>query len=116
MAYKNRAGWKPGKWLVIDEESGLTRYNTEVRTDYRGLYVTHRYADEEQPQDFVKPLDDPKPLPFTRTPNRDFEVCDARQVIFVGDSTVLTQTHGPANHLFDVGIGEAQVENTFLIR
>jgi len=115
MPFKRRRGWRSGKWLIIDEESGVTRYNDEIRTDWRGIYVTKEYADSEHPQDFVKPLDDPKAINTINPPNRDFDICQTTNVLFVPNTTVPAKQNA-ASHLFDVGIGEAQIGRTFLVR
>lgn len=99
MPIRNR--WKKKDWLVVDEESGITRYASQVRTDWTGLYVDKRYADDEQPQDFVRPLDDPRPVPFTSLPDRNFSV---HNVIpqYVGNTNVLTNLQFAAAHLYEV--------------
>lgn len=114
-----RNGWKSGDWLVIDEESGMTRYASEVRRDWKGLYVTKAYADDEQPQDFIKPLSDPRPLPFYAMPFTEFDLANFVP-IFIGETTLLTPRvtpdAGAAFHLYDPGIGEMEVDYSFFVR
>lgn len=93
-----RNGWRKGSYLIIDSESGMTRYNDQVKEDWMGEYVTTRYADYEQPQDFVRPLDDPRPIPFSNPSDQDF-VVDVSASPTVGNTSVATKD-GPASHLF----------------
>lgn len=93
-----RNGWKKGQFIIVDSESGMTRYSGQVKKDYTGEMVTKRYADYEQPQDFIKPSDDPSPIPFSNPGLSDFTV-DALLPDYVGNTSVLTPS-GPANHLF----------------
>ena len=93
-----RNRWKKGRYLIIDAESGMTRYSDEVVQDYTGVYVTKRYADYEQPQDFVKAEKDPRPIPYANPGVSDFEV-NTSAPAFVGNTTVPTKT-GAASHLF----------------
>lgn len=94
-----RNRWNKGEFLIIDAESGMTRYSSEVVKDYTGTMVTKRYADYEQPQDFVRAADDPRPIPFANPGLQDFDVEDCLPV-YVGNTSVSTP-FGPANHLFD---------------
>jgi hypothetical protein len=114
-----RSGWKSGDWLVIDQESGVTKYASQVAKDWKGLYVTKEWADEEQPQDFVKPLDDPIPLPFYSPPNTTFDVCNYLPV-YIGLTNIPTPRTGPnagaAAHLYDLGIGEMVIGCSFFVR
>lgn len=112
-----RNSWKSGDWLIIDEESGVTRYASEVRKDFRGLYVTKTYADDEQPQDFIKALDDPRPVPYSNQPDRDWDIC-VMLPPSIGETHVPTPK-GPADHLFVYGIGEMIIGDTcpeFVVR
>jgi len=93
-----RNGWKKGQFLIIDSESGMTRYSNQVKEDYTGEMITRRYADYEQPQDFIRPVNDPKPIPFANPGVSDFEVSMCLPE-FVGETSIPTP-FGPANHLF----------------
>ena len=93
-----RNGWKKGEFLIIDSESGMTRYSDEVMRDYTGEMVTKRYADFEQPQDFVRPSKDPRPIPFANPGLQSFQV-SASAPSFVGNTSVPTK-YGVATHLF----------------
>lgn len=93
-----RNGWRKGQFLIIDSESGMTRYSGQVKKDYTGEMVTKRYTDCEQPQDFIKPSDDPRPIPFSNPGLQSFQV-SASAALYVGNTSVLTK-FGPASHLF----------------
>lgn len=109
-----RSGYKKGDWLVIDEESGVTTYASRTRKDFAGNIVRKRWADAEQPQDFIKAKSDPYPLPFYTAGNPSFTIGNFVPV-FVGDTTVRTMP-GPANHLFQPGIGTMQIGYNFFVR
>lgn len=93
-----RNRWRKGTWLIIDSESGMTRSSDKVKKDYAGLMVTKRYADYEQPQDFIKAERDPMPIPFSLSGVTDFTV-DVSASGVVGNTSVPAKT-GPATHLF----------------
>lgn len=93
-----RNGWRKGQFLIIDSESGMTRYSGQVKKDYTGEMVTKRYTDCEQPQDFIKPSDDPRPIPFSNPGLQSFDVSTCLPE-FVGMTNVFTP-FGAANHLF----------------
>lgn len=110
-----RNKWKFGDWLVKDEESGITRYASEIKVDYRGQFVTKRYADYEHPQDFISALNDPQPVPFTNTRSTEFEVCNTRDLT-IGETGIPAPGNGPADHLFGPkGIGEAEIGCDFIV-
>ncbi len=100
MSIGCRNRWKKGEFLIIDSESGMTRYSGQVKKDYTGERVTKRWADYEQPQDFIRPNDDPRPVPFANPGLSDFQVGNCLP-IDVGATTRPTP-FGPANHLFTV--------------
>lgn len=114
MSYGRRNRWKKGDWLVVDQESGITTYASKVKEDWQGLYVRKRYADPEQPQDFVRPADDPIPVPYTSLPVSDFDACLVMPY-YIGRTTVRSPQNGPATHLFQLGIGEAEIGCTFIV-
>ena len=77
--------WRAGNWLMQDEESGKTCYAKELVRDYKGLWVRKKYADREHPQDFVKGLNDPRPIPYSHPFPRAGHICNFPD-IFVGKS------------------------------
>lgn len=100
MSRGYRNGWRKGEFLIIDSESGMTRYSGDVKKDYTGEMVTKRFADYEQPQDFIRPNDDPRSIPFANPGIQNFQVGNCIPVD-VGETTRPTP-FGPANHLFTV--------------
>lgn len=78
----------------------MTRYSGDVKKDYTGEMVTKRFADYEQPQDFIRPNDDPRSIPFANPGIQNFQVGNCIPVD-VGETTRPTP-FGPANHLFTV--------------
>lgn len=106
---------KIGDHLVQDDLTGVVQYASKMAIDYRGNMVRKSHQLRRNPQDFVRPLPDyakivnMRPDTSPTTPAPVFE-------LFVGETNVLTNTSGAAYHLFDVGIGEAAIEETFVVR
>ncbi len=98
MAEGFRNRWNKGEFLIIDSESGMTRYSGQVKKDYTGERVTKRWADYEQPQDFIKAANDPRPIPFANPGVQNFTISVSAGP-FVGNTSVPTKP-GPATHLF----------------
>ena len=98
-----------------DEESGKTCYAKELVRDYKGLWVRKKYADREHPQDFVKGLNDPRPIPYSPPFPRAGHICNFPD-IFVGNTSVTARRDGPADHLFETsGIGDMSIGCSFII-
>jgi hypothetical protein len=85
-------GYKKGDWYVVDQESGLVEYASDVAQDWTGKYVKKQWMDYENQQDFVKPLKDPKPLPYYSPLN--FPTTIATASAFVGKTNVPTSPFG----------------------
>lgn len=114
MGFNRRNRWELGRWLVIDEESGVTRYNDEVRQDVYGRLVTREYADDEHPQDFIKPAKDPEAVPYGNPPNTSLEVCNVEQ-LFIGETNV-PRPKSPFSHVYrPTGIGNMEIGCSFVV-
>ena len=97
MVWRNT--WKSGDWLVQDEESGLVRYASQTRHDWKGLVVSKPFADYEQPQDFVRPGDDPTPVTYnSRVP--DVLTVSTSTPLTIGRTGVPMPRNNAAFHLF----------------
>lgn len=115
MYRSGRRNWKSGDWLVVDEESGVVRYASQITRDYLGRLVTKKYADYEHPQNFIKGLNDPKALPFVNPVPTTAHICNYSSV-FVGNTNVTAKRDGPADHLFEAnGIGDMSIGCSFII-
>jgi hypothetical protein len=107
--------WKAGTWLMQDEESGKICYAKNLVRDYRGFFTRKSYADKEHPQDFVKGLNDPKPLPYSHSVYQSSHICNYSSV-FVGNTSVTARRDGPADHLFEAnGVGDMSIGCSFII-
>lgn len=109
MARRN--SWRLGDWLTIDEESGMTRYASEITKDGYGKFVTKRFADSRHPQEFVKAPRGEKGVPFSNPPNRDFSICYSTTI----GNTGIAVPEGPASHIY-TGIGEMVIGCNFVVR
>lgn len=115
MYRSGRRNWKSGLWLIQDEESGVICYSNDVARDYTGKFVRKQYVDRENPQDFIKGLNDPRPLPYTNPFPTSSHVCNFPSV-FIGNTSVTARTDGPADHLFQSdGIGDMSIGCSFII-
>lgn len=115
MYKTGRKNWRSGKWVIQDEESGIVTYSDQVVKDYRGFYVRKQYADREHPQDFIKALSDPEPLPFSNPFYRAGHICNYSPV-FIGNTSVTAMRDGPADHIFEAsGIGDMEIGCSFII-
>ena len=110
-----RAGQKIGDYLMVSDESGLTFYASEMRKRWDGAWVHVSEYEIRNPQDFVKARKDPTPSNPARTRATSPAACPEYFVLYVNGTTVLTPS-GPASHLFDVGIGEAELGCNFVVR
>lgn len=106
-----RNSWVLGDWLVIDEESGMTRYASETGKDGYGKRVTKRYADDRHPQEFVKAPQGEKAVPFANPPERNFEICYSTTI----GSTSIPVVEGPASHIYN-SIGGMVIGCNFVVR
>lgn len=112
-----RRGGRKGQWLATDDYTGKTVYANKLRLDYWGNYAVNPL--KRNLQEIASPYNDPQPVPFYRGPTYetvpDFSFETAP--IYVGNTTVPTP-HSLASDVlgYDVGIGEAAVEKTFVVR
>ena len=109
-----RNSWRPGRWLVIDDESGLTHYSDEVVRLWDGTYRRIDQHETRHPQEFIKAKSDPVPVPYVR-PDVVSSAASLLQPLYVGVTSVRTPS-GAASHLYDPGIGEMEVGDTFIVR
>lgn len=55
-----------GDWKVICDQSGFQCWASETVLQWDGQRVLKRYAEQRQPQDFVKGVADRQNVPWTR--------------------------------------------------
>ena len=67
----------PGKWLAICDVCGLRFYNTELKKDWRNLYVCSRDFETRHSQDFVKGVPDNPAVDWVRPESIDVFTRDA---------------------------------------
>lgn len=109
-----RRGFRVGDYLMVDDESGLTHYASEMVRRWDGLQVHETNNEIRQPQEFVRAYPDPEGLRIIR-PTEDvakpFNVIPTN----VGGTDIPAPT-GPASHLFNPGIGDMVIETSFVVR
>lgn len=112
-----RRSGKKGQWLVTDDYTGKTTYASKVHQDYWGNYVESPL--KRNLQEIASPLCDPQPVPFYRGPT--YEVTTPffadTPPYYIGLTSIRTP-HSLASDVmgYDVGIGEAAVGVTFVVR
>ena len=116
-----RRGWKPGEWLVRDEESGFIEYGSKVARDYYGVLKRKDQADQIHPQTFVKAGKDPYDMQPQNSPALVYDTSAYNVSAFVYGTNVPTP-QGMALHLFDIpgvagaqGIGAMVIGTTFTV-
>lgn len=102
-----RNGWRPGHYLMVDDESGRVYWDDEVVRKWDGLFFRLAGNEDEiarHPQEFIRAKKDPKPLKHVRplAPTSAASFVDIDQVADTG----ITLPTGAAQHLFQThGIG-----------
>ena len=113
-----RRNGRPGDFLSIDEYYGVTRYGSQLKKDYWGVYAEKPLL--RNPQEYGVPLSDPYPLPFyTGSAYEQTNGCIAEVApLFVGLTNVPTNNNNAASQALNLnpGIGEMAVGCSFIIR
>lgn len=99
-----------GDYLMVDEESDLVHYRSEMVQRWDGAWVHHSNNESRHPQDFVKARNDPRPLQHVR-PEEFVAEIDNTFDLEIGETSVSTPIDGPAAHLFRPGIGKLIIES-----
>ena len=99
-----------GDYLMVDDESGLTHYASEMVERWDGLFVHRDNNETRHPQWFVKARNDPRALQHVRPLDPQAAV-DNTFDLEIGETTVPTSLNGPATHLFQPGIGKMIIED-----
>jgi len=113
-----RRGGKKGEWLFTDDWTGFTSYSSKAKLDYWGNLVAGKPL-QRNLQEISSPLNDPQPVAFYRGPQYEATTgCDFEtQPLFIGKTTIPTKP-SQATYIMglDVGIGDAEVGCTFVVR
>jgi len=99
---------KVGDSLMMDDESGLVHYRSEMVQIWDGTWRHHKSFETRHPQEFVKARRDPRALRHVRP-----EPLVATPLTTVRGQIGLTDIEtgqGPASHLFEAGIGQMVIE------
>ena len=109
MAIRNTH--RVGDYLMVDDESGLTHYASEMVQIWDGSWRHHSNAETRHPQEFVRARNDPKPLRHVR-PDGFSPSIDNTFDLVIGETNVPMRLDGPAAHLFQPGIGKLEIESS----
>ena len=111
-----RRNGRKGTWLATDDYTGKTVYANKLQIDYWGNYTTKPL--KRNLQEIASPLNDPQPVPFYRGPT--YEAVSTNSVTtlptYVGLTNVKTSLSYGSSLFVDVGIGEAAIGTTFIVR
>lgn len=107
------AKYRPGDYLINCDITGRKIFASRAKKDYRGNIVSPEAYLKRNPQDFVRAINDGKPVPVIRE-----NVPISPLLLYpdnIGATNVPTPV-GPASHLFDRGIGDMVIGATFIVR
>lgn len=91
--------FKPGDYLVIDQESGLTEYASDCGYDWNGVLKRKDQFDGEHPIYRFRNYDREK-YPSMINPDITVTAYSNIKPSFIGNTSV-SAPPGPADHLFD---------------
>ena len=98
----SRERFRVGDHLILDEESGLTVWASEVVKQWDGVVVRHEYADVRQPQSMVNPIViEQIPGLIRAVALTTAFVCASSYGTVVNGTTVSAKANA-ASHLFDL--------------
>lgn len=112
-----RRNGRPGAYLMTDDYTGFTRYNTELKRDFWGAYAKKPL--KRNLQEIAIGLNDPRPVPVYRGP--DYEAtrtCIGETAPFyVGLTTVPTNPDNMAIQSLDLfpSVGNAEIGCTLVV-
>lgn len=105
--------YRIGDYLVHCDLTGRKIFGSQAKKDYRGNVVSPAAFLKRNPQDFVRALNDGKPVPIIR---ENFPVSPFLLYPDTVGATNVPTPVGPASHLFNQAIGEMVVGSTFIVR
>lgn len=114
MGWHGRS-YRPGEWLVVDDESGHVVHSSDVVKRWDGIYVRKDQNEPPHPQWFVRAKDDPRPVPFVRPDEPSGRLCRSISEYIPG--TTSKRPKGAAGHLYiaDQGIGSMEIGCSFMV-
>jgi hypothetical protein len=106
---------KVGDYLMTSDISGRVFYASEMRKQWDGAWVHHSEWEPRHPQDFLRVRAESLPPREVRPMHAVPEACAVEFDLYIGGTSVPVPS-GPAAHLFDVGIGQAEIGCSFVVR
>lgn len=112
-----RAG-RPGSWLVTDDYTGVTCYQSEVQRDYWGSYAKKPLL--RNLQEIASPLNDPEPVSLFRGPNYEqiSTLCVGSVApIKIGVTNINTSQNNAAFQALNLhpGVGSMEIDCSFQV-
>ena len=109
-----RNTWKAGRWLVRDDESGIVYYNDEMVQIWNGSWRHWSNTETRHPQEFVMAPVEADVVEPVR-PDIPYPSVSLAPIQVVGNTSV-TSPRGAAYHIFDSGIPDMEIGDTFIVR
>lgn len=107
--------WRPGDWLVKDDESGFTLYASETVRRWDGLIVRKDQNEPPHPQWFIRAKDDPRPVSPVRTRELAGRICSTVSEYIPGTTTKRPKGAAAHLHIADQGIGSMEIGCSFMV-
>jgi len=111
----SRHRWRVGDHLVVDDDTGFTRYRSQMRKRWDGALVDAKGFERRQPQEFVQAKSDPYAVSDIRIAAPVSAVCNTIGV-YIGATTVRVPTNNAAAHLYDPGVGSMEIGCSLIVR
>ena len=102
-----------GRYLIVDDESGIVAYDDQIVKRWDGALVRKKAYETRHPQEFVRARNDPKPLKEVR-PAVPSPQAALGPTYFVGNTNVPAYK-GMGYRLTQVGIGQMTIGQTFVV-
>lgn len=101
-----------GDYLMTDDYTGNTIYASEAKRDHWGNYG--KKVLERNPQEDVRSLGDPHPVPVVRKQDIPTETCGTLK-LFIGQTNIRTPITSPGAVNAVKSLGEMEIGCTFIV-
>jgi hypothetical protein len=110
----NRHRHRVGRYLIVDDESGIVAYDDQIVKRWDGALVRQKAYETRHPQEFVRARNDPKALKDVR-PAVPSDPAALGPTFFVGNTNVPAE-QGIGYRLTQAGIGQMRVGASFVVQ
>jgi hypothetical protein len=114
LAMPVRHRHRVGRYLIVDDESGIVAYDDQIVKRWDGALVRQKAYETRHPQEFVRARNDPRALKDVR-PAVESTAAALGPTFFVGNTNV-PSNQGIGYRLTQAGIGQMRVGASFVIQ